>query len=141
MNKKDVIDVEEINFNEGFAGDVIQTILRRAQRDQQTLTNLRKTKKIGTDFTTSMKNSTKWTAGIIFDKGKCYLDEEVLQLAKAAKEKKQNKFWNQVVSAIKTYNKMKDEYVEATKKLLAIDQNKHNNLPIRVLSPLCKWKK
>ena len=93
MNKKDVlIDVKEININEGFTGDVIQTILRRVQRDQQTLTNLRKTKKIGTNFITSMKNITKWTAGMIFDKGKCYLDEEVLELAKAAKEKSQNKF-------------------------------------------------
>jgi len=54
-NKKDTIDIEDINFNEGFAGDVIQTILRRAQRDQQTLINLRKAKKIGTDFTTSIK--------------------------------------------------------------------------------------
>ena len=86
-----VIDVDDINFNEGFAGDVIQTILRRAQRDQKTLQNLRKSKKLGTDFTTSMKSSSKWTAGIIFDKGKCYLDNKVLQLAKDVKEKKQSK--------------------------------------------------
>ena len=141
LMKEDVIDVEDLNFNEGFAGDVIQTILRRAQRDQQTLNNLRKTKKIGSDFTSSMKSSTKWTAGIIFDKGKCYLDEEVLELAKAAKEKKQNKFWNQVVSAVKIYNKMKHEYTESMKKLVAADKMKLNNLPIWVLYPLCKWKR
>jgi len=138
MNKEDD-GVEDINFNEGFAGEVIQTILRRAQRDQQTLDNLRKTKKLGTDFTTAMKSSTKWTAGIIFDKGKCYLDDEVLQLAKASKEKKQNKFWDQVVSAVKSYNKTKCEYKIAIEKLLATTT--HNNLPIRILLPLCKWKK
>ena len=88
-----------------------------------------------------MKSSTKWTASIIFDKGKCYLDEEVLELAKAAKETKQNKFWNEVVSAVKVYNKMKDEYTESMKKLGVMDKKKHNNLPIRDLSPLCKWKR
>ncbi len=136
LMNKDIIDVEDINFNEGFAGDVIQTILRRAHRDQKTLQNLRKTEKLSADFTTSMKSSTKWTAGVIFDKGKCYLDHEVLQLAKAAKERKQSKFWDQVVSAVKTYNKMKYEYNKAMEKLVTIE--KHNNLPIWLLSPLCK---
>ena len=55
LMKKDVIDVKDLNFNEGFTGDVIQTILRRAQRDQQTLNNLRKTKKIGSDFISFMQ--------------------------------------------------------------------------------------
>ena len=134
-----VIDVDDINFNEGFAGDVIQTILRRAQRDHKTLRNLRQSKKLGTDFTSSMKSSSKWTAGVIFDKGKCYLDHEVLQLAKDAKEKKQSKFWEQVVSACDMYNKLKCEYEKAIEKLAKIDT--HNNLPIRILSPLCKWKR
>ena len=86
-----------------------------------------------------MKSSSKWTAGVIFDKGKCYLDNEVLQLAKDAKERKQSKFWEQVVSACKMFNKMKCEYEKAMERLVTID--KHNNLPIRILSPLCKWKR
>ena len=54
-----------------------------------------------------MKNSTKWTAGVIFDKGKCYLDEEVQKLASDAKEKKESKFWEQVKSSVSVYNNMK----------------------------------
>ena len=91
-----VVDTNEININGGFAGNVIASIVRQAQRDQQTINNLNKTKADGINFTTAMKNSTKWTAGVIFDKGKCYLDEEVLKLASDAKEKKQSKFWEQV---------------------------------------------
>jgi len=77
---------------------------------------LNKTKADGVNFTTAMKNSTKWTAGVIFDKGKCYLDEEVLKLASDAKEKKQNKFWEQVESSVSVYNKMKKGYELSIKK-------------------------
>ena len=131
----------KFNINEGFAGNVIASIVRQAQRDKKNIQNLNQAKDDGIDFTTAMKNSTKWTAGVIFDKGKCYLDEEVLKLALVAKEKKQGKFWEQVESSVSAYNKMRKDYETAMIKINDYIPDKIDNLPIRVLSPLCKWKK
>ena len=57
------------------------------------------------------------------------------------KGKETNKFLNQVISAMKIYNKMKDEYTQTMEKFVANDKSKHKNLPCRILSSLCKWKK
>ena len=140
-NSPTEIDTNELNINQGFAGNIIASIVRQAQRDQQTIQNLDKARDDGIDFTTAMKNSTKWTAGIIFDKGKCHLDEEVLKLASDAKERKQNKFWGQVESSVSGYNKIKKEYELSMIKMEEYAPDKLDNLPIRLLSPLCKWKR
>ena len=42
-----------------------------------------------------MKNSTKWPARVLFDKGKCYLDEKVLRIASDARKKKKVSFGKQ----------------------------------------------
>ena len=131
----------ELNINEGSAGNIIASIVRQAQRDKQTIQNLNKAKNDGIDFTTAMKNSTKWTAGVIFDKGKCYLDEEVLKLALDAKERKQGKFWEQVERNVSAYKKLKKEYGTAMIQMEHYLPDKINNLPIRLLSPLCRWKR
>ena len=98
------ITVTDVNINGGFAGTVIASILRQAQCDQQTIENLNKLEDDGVDFTIAMKNSTKWTAGVLFDKGKCYLDEEVLRIASDAKEKKESKFWETIRSNVSVFN-------------------------------------
>ena len=41
-NTKHGIDVDEINISEGFAGETLCTIIRKLQRDKQTLENLKK---------------------------------------------------------------------------------------------------
>ena len=94
------IGATDLNINGGFAGTVIAFIIRQAQHDQQTIENLNKSNEDGVDFTTAMKNSTKWTAGVLFDKGKCYLDEEVLRIASDAKERKESKFWETISSNV-----------------------------------------
>ena len=34
------VEIQDINFNSGYAGEVIQSILKKAQRDQQMLHNI-----------------------------------------------------------------------------------------------------
>ena len=80
------------------------------------------------------KNSTKWTAGVIFDRGKCYLDEEVLKLALDAKEKKEGNFWEQVKSSVNAYNKLQKDYETAMIQMEDYVPDKIDNLPIWLLS-------
>ena len=86
------VPIEDLNFNSGFAGDVIATILRKAQRDAQILKNISLSNEHGSNFISSMENAKKFSAGVIFKHGKCYLDEDVLSMAMNAKEKKETQF-------------------------------------------------
>ena len=140
-NSPIAMNATDLNINGGFAGNVIASILRQAQRDQQTIENLNKSKEDGLDFTTAMKNTTKWTAGVLFDKGKCYLDEEVLRLASDAREKKESKFWETIRSNVSTFKKIKKDYEVSALKLKEYLPDKVDKLPIKVLSLLCKWKR
>jgi len=137
--RKKGFDVKDINITDGFAGETLCTILRKLQRDHQTMENLDKTRKNGTDFVESMKNVRRWTAGVIFDHNKCYLDEEVLEVATSHIKKKEKEYWNKVRKHYNEYHKKKDDYEKAFNEYNK--QNSHNNLPIKLLKPLCNWKK
>ena len=49
------VESEDINFNSGYAGEVIQTILKKAQRDEQTLRNIEESKEKGLHFCDSIE--------------------------------------------------------------------------------------
>ena len=44
------VEFENINFNTGYAEDAIQTILKKAQRNEQTLPNIEESKEKGFNF-------------------------------------------------------------------------------------------
>jgi len=46
--------IEDINFNTGFAGNIITNIIRKSQRDQQIIKNINASNKKGTSFLSSM---------------------------------------------------------------------------------------
>ena len=54
-----------------------------------------------------MKTAKKFSAGVIFKHGKCYLDEDVLSMAVNAKQKKDKQFQHRVSKLFKTYNEKK----------------------------------
>ena len=53
------IEIEDINFNTCYAGEVIQTILNKSQRDEQTLCNIEGFKIEGISFCESMEKVKK----------------------------------------------------------------------------------
>jgi len=106
-NSKKGIDVADMNISEGFAGEVLRTIVRKLQRDKQTLDNLQKSRDTGTDFLQSMKHMKRWTAGVIFENKKCHLDEEVLQIATEHMKKKEQAYWKKVRKYYDEYFKKK----------------------------------
>ena len=132
------IDVDDMDISNGFAGEVLCTILQKLQRDKQTLNNLQKSRDTGTDFLPSMRHTKRWTAGVIFENNKCHLDEKVLQIATEHMKKKEEAYW-------KKERKYYDEYLKKRDYDQAYDEYKkrmtHNNLPIKILKPLCMWKK
>lgn len=132
------LDLSNLNMVNGFAGDTLCSIIRRLQRDEQTMKNLQKSKKEGTDFISTMKHVKKWSAGIIFDNNKCHLDEEVLQIARSFVEKKAVEFWKKVRKHHDDYFQKKTDFDIAHR---SINVSKPDNLPIKLLKPLCAWKK
>ena len=95
------VPIEDLNFNSGFAGDVITTILRKAQRDEQILKNISLSNDYGSDFISSMETAKKSSAGVIFKHGKCYLDEDILSMAMNAKENKEKQFKERISKLFK----------------------------------------
>ena len=63
------------NFNPGYAGEVIQTILKKAQRDEQTLRNIEGSKLNGISFCKSIEKVKKWSAGVKLFKWKVLLGQ------------------------------------------------------------------
>ena len=120
--------------------DVIQSILCKAQRDQQVLQNIAASNKEGSTFISSMEKAKKFSAGVIFKNGKCLLDEDVLTLALNAKEKKENQFKERIGKLHKQYNDRKKSYIAARKNF---DESKDtkDKLPLKLLKPLVVWKK
>ena len=86
------VPIHDLNFNTGLAGDVITSILRKAQRDEQILKNISKSNKQGFKFISSMETAKKFSADVIFKHGECYLDEDILLMAINAKQKKRETF-------------------------------------------------
>lgn len=101
--------------------------------------NLQKSKKNGIDFLESMIHVKKWSSGTIFENNKCHLDEDVLRVANFNAMKKKKEFWNKVKKYYCEYYKKKKEFDEAKNELEK--RTLHNNLPIKILKPLCLWKK
>ena len=62
-------------------------------------------------------------------------------MALDAKEKKQEKFWEQVESSVSAYNKVQKDYETAMIKMEDYVLDKIDNLPIRLISPLSRWKR
>ena len=137
-NSKKAIDVADMNISEGFAGEVLRTILQKLQKVKQTLDNLQKSRDTGTDFLQSMKHMKIWTAGVIFENKKCHLDEEVLQIVSEHMKNKEQVYWKRVRKYYDEYFKKKDFHQAYDK---YNKRNTHNNLPIKILKPLCIWKK
>ena len=75
---------------------MIQTILKKAQRDEQTLRNIEGSKLNGISFCKSIEKVKKWSAGVIFKSGKYYLDKDVSSMAINATQKKYNEFVEKV---------------------------------------------
>ena len=86
------VPIKDLNYNSGFASDVIATILRKAQRDEHFLKNISLSTEHGSNFISSMETAKKFSAGVIFKHVKCYLDEDVLSMEMNAKEKKEKQF-------------------------------------------------
>jgi len=138
------VHIEDINFKTGYAGEVIRSILRKAQRDEQILKNIDLSNKIGTDFLSSMETAKKWSAGIIFKSGKCYLDKDVLSMVIKAKEKKNEQLVARVKKINGEYCEKKQEYEIAVcemKKWEMKTERKREKLPLKILKPLCAYKK
>jgi hypothetical protein len=133
------VNFDELNFNEGYAGRVIQSILRKAQRDTQTVKNIELKLNHGNDFIASMKNVKRWSASVIFKKGKCYLDEEVLQMAASDKRKKDNAFRDRVGKLRNDFLKKKLAFDNAIKELNAMKTKTSTSIPLKVLKPLVVW--
>ena len=131
--------ISNLNITNGFAGETLCSILRKMQRDAQTLKNLQTNKQNGIDFVSSMKDLGKWSAGVIFDRNKCHLNEEVLMVAHNHLRKKEEEFWKKVKKCCCEYSKKKEDYEKAIDELKK--RPTHNNLPIKILRPLCAWKK
>ena len=132
VNRKTTVKGHSVNFDATTRSQDLPELI--CPSGATWISDVDRLKTYGTFYSEGYKfHKTSWLNAVDID------DLDDLQLAKAAKEKKQSKFWDQVVSAVKTYNKMKDEYNKAMEKLVTME--KHNNLPIRLLSPLCKWKK
>ena len=140
-DSKKCVNFEELNFNEGYAGHVIQSILRKAQRDTQTVQNIELKLNHGKDFITSMKNVKRWSAGVIFKKGKCYLDEEVLEMAASAKRKKEDAFRQRIRKFHDDFLKRKLAFKEAMKQLNSMETKTLTGIPLKLLKPLVGWKK
>jgi hypothetical protein len=130
------VNFDELNFNEGYAGYVIQSILRKAQRDTQTVKNIELKLNHGTEFIASMKNVKRWSAGVIFQKGKCYLDEEVLEMAASVKRKKDDAFRDRVRKLRNDFLKKKLGFDNAIKELNAMKIKTSISIPLKVLKPL-----
>ena len=137
--QKQAIDMEDLNISNGFAGETLTSILRQLQRDKQTQMNLQKNKRNGIDFLESMSHVKKWSSGTIFENNKYHLDEDVLKMASINAMKKENEFWNKVKRYYCEYQKKKKEFNAAKSELQK--RTLHNNLPIKILKPLCLWKK
>jgi len=137
--QKHFVNMDDLNISNGFAGETLTSILRKLQRDKQTKMNLQKSKKNGIDFLESMSHVKKWSSGTIFENNKCHLDEEVLKMASINAMKKQKEFWNKVKRYYCEYQKKKKDFNEA--KSESEKRTSHDNLPIKVLKPLCLWKK
>ena len=102
-----------IHFNTGYAGEVIQTILKKAQPDEQTLRNIEESKEKGLNFCGSIEKVKKWSAGVIFKTGKCYLDKDVLSMVIHAKQKKDNDLIEKVTKLYTDFCEKKNEYDKA----------------------------
>jgi hypothetical protein len=135
------VDFEEPNFNEGYAGHVIQSILRKAQRDAQTVKNIELKSNHGNDFIASMKNVKHWSAGVIFKKGKCYLDEEVLEMAASAKRKNDDSIRGCVRKLRNDLLKKKLGFDNVIKELNAMKTKTLTGIPLKLLKLSISWKK
>ena len=138
--------IEDLNFNSGFAGKVIQTILQKAQRDQQILKNISLSNEKGCSFLSSMESAKKFTAGVIFKHGKCYLDQDVLAMAENAKQKKENQYKQKVSKHFIGHHEKMKQFDIAIKVFEQWESKNKTNvvkekLPLKVIKPLVAWKK
>ena len=135
------VEIEDINFNSGYAGEVIQTILKKAQRDEQTLRNIEESKEKGLNFCDSIEKVKKWSAGIIFKTGKCMLDKDVLTMAINAKQKKDNNFIEKVTKLYCEYCEKKIEYEKSVQEITQLKIEDAKLIPLKFLKPVCAYKK
>ena len=141
------LPIPDLNFNTGYAGDVITSILRKAQRDQQILKNISESNKQGSNFITSMGTAKKFSAGVIFKHGMCYLDKDILSMAINARQKKEKHFKERICKLYKNYHDKKKLFEDALvkynewEKHCKSNDKQSGNLPLRILKPLVAWKK
>jgi len=81
----------------------------------------------------------KISSGVIFAHQKCHLDEEVLQVASSHFRKKEEVYWKRIEKYCNNYFKKKNKYTKALDELK--ENNTKDNLPIKIVKPLCIWKK
>ena len=86
-----------------------------------------------------MKHVKRWTAGVIFKNNKCHLDEEVLRIATDHVKNKEEGYWKRVRKYYDEYYKKKEDFNKAHDEFTKRDS--HDNLPIKILKPLCIWMK
>jgi hypothetical protein len=135
------VDFDELNFNEGYAGHVIQSILNKSQRDAQTVKNIKLKSNHGNGFVASMKNVKRWSAGVILKKCKRHLDKEVLEMAASAKRKKDDTFRDRIRKLHNDFLKKKLAFDNAIKELNAMKTKTSIGIPLKLLKPLVVWKK
>ena len=87
------------------------------------------------------KKLKKWSAGVIFKSGKCYLDKDVLSMAINAKQKKDNEFVEKISKLYNEFIDKKNDYNKAIQQIESLTSRDENDIPIKLLKPVCSYKK